>query len=187
MVLGGELVNIPNILTAIRFVLVPIFGYFLYREQYYTAIFLFTLGGITDVFDGFVARKFNMITSWGKLADPIADKLMQITALAILTMQNLIPSAVVIIVIAKEIFMGVGSILLYKNENFVVSANWYGKLATVIFYIVIVFTIVIRVTGINNAGTDLIVNILVLIAVITTLFAFFMYFITFRKITKDQV
>jgi cardiolipin synthase len=99
------------------------------------------LGGITDVLDGYIARKFNLITSFGKLADPLADKMMQITALVLLTMQQKIPAVILIIVIAKEAFMGAGSILLYKKENFVVSANWYGKLATVIFFVAIIFTL----------------------------------------------
>ena len=124
--------NIPNILTAIRFILIPFLGYYLFDKQYSVAVLLFLLGGITDVLDGVIARKFNMITSWGKLADPLADKLMQLTALSILTIQKIIPLPVLIIVVAKEAFMVAGSILLYKKIKLVVQANWYGKLATVV-------------------------------------------------------
>lgn len=171
--------NIPNAITAIRFVLIPFFGYFLYMgqfdsSQYITAVIIFIAGGITDVLDGFIARKFNLITSFGKLADPIADKLMQITALVILTMQNKIPVVVLIIVIAKEAFMGTGTILLYKQENVVVSADWYGKLATVVFHIAIIIAIFSK----SETYSD----IFIIIAVCATLFAFFMYSMTFRKI-----
>ncbi len=170
--------NIPNFLTAIRFLLIPVFGYYLHVMDYYKAIAMFLLAGLTDVLDGFIARKFNMITTWGKLADPIADKLMQITALAFLTLQKKIPPIVLIIVIAKETFMGVGTILLYKQDNVVVSANWYGKMATVVFYLAIIFAVF------NKDYSD----IFVFIAVIATLFAFFMYslkFVYIRRKTDD--
>lgn len=164
--------NVPNILTAIRFVLIPIFAYYLITGSYYMAVFLFLLGGLTDVLDGFIARKFNLITSWGKLADPLADKLMQITALVILAIQRLIPAELLAIVIAKEIFMGIGSILLYKQKNYVVSANWYGKMATVVFYFAIIMIIF-------KAPYS---YLYIWAAVIATLFAFAMYVRTFQRI-----
>jgi cardiolipin synthase len=170
-------VNIPNLLTILRFIIIPIFGYFLYIESYYIAFYLFLLGGLTDILDGFIARKFNLITSFGKLADPLADKLMQITALILLTMQQRIPSEILIIVIAKEVFMGVGSILLYKKEHFVVSANWYGKLSTVVFFLAIILTLFDVKYGSINIS-----SIAIAIALISNLFAFIMYSIAYRKI-----
>ncbi|MCX7923942.1 MAG: CDP-alcohol phosphatidyltransferase family protein [Clostridia bacterium] len=177
--------NIPNILTGVRFLIVPILGYYLNREEYYMAILLFLAGGITDILDGYIARKFNMITSWGKLADPMADKLMQITALIVLTNKKLIPYPVLIIVIAKEVFMIAGSILLYKKQKTVVAADWYGKMATVIFFFAILMTIVMKVEKLTNPYTDIMINIFVAIAVIANLFAFFMYSLTYRQIRSD--
>ncbi len=168
--------NIPNIITVIRFVLIPFFGYFLFIQHYYIAVTLFLLGGLTDVLDGYIARKYNLITPWGKVADPIADKLMQITALVMLTLQTKIDSVILVIVVAKEVFMVAGGILLYKKDNYVVSANWYGKAATVIFYLAIILAIF-------NVPYS---RIFVFIAVLFTLFAFFMYSIDFRKITTDS-
>jgi cardiolipin synthase len=179
-------VNIPNILTAIRFVFVPFFAYYLYNEQYTVAVVLFLLAGITDVLDGVIARKFNMITSFGKLADPLADKMMQLTALTILTIQEIIPLPVLIIVVAKESFMVIGSILIYKKVNFVVQADWYGKFSTVVFFLAIVLTIFIRSGRLVNSYTDVMVNIAVIIAVVSTLFAFFMYTIEFKKLTTKS-
>ena len=167
--------NIPNILTAMRFVIIPIFGYYLYKEQYGLAVSLFLLGGLTDILDGYIARKFNLITSFGKLADPLADKLMLITALVLLAGQGKIPAVILIIVVAKEIFMCVGTVLLYKQENLVVSANWYGKMATVVFY----FAIIMIIFNVRYA------NVFIGIAVISTLFAFFMYSLSFRKIKYE--
>jgi len=165
-------VNIPNILTAARFVLIPFFGYYLYIRQYHLAVVLFLLGGLTDVLDGYVARKFGLVTSWGKLADPLADKLMQITALTLLTLQNKIPILILAIVILKETFMGIGGVMLYKQNDYVVSSNWYGKLATVIFYFAIIMVIF-------KAPYS---NIFILIAVLITLFAFLMYLLTYFKV-----
>ncbi len=168
--------NTPNILTAIRFVIIPFFGYYLYICNFKIAVSLFLLGGLTDVLDGYIARKFNMVTSWGKLADPIADKFMQLTALVLLTMQNRIDTIILVIVIAKEAFMGVGSILLYRKEHFVVSANWYGKLATVVFYFAIIMIIF------NVAYS----KFFILIGVLSALFAFFMYSVQYRKICYEN-
>lgn len=175
--------NIPNILTCMRFLITPIFGYFLYNQSYYIAASLFVLGGITDILDGYIARRFNLITSFGKLADPLADKLMQITALVLLTIQSRIPAVILIIVLAKEAFMGVGSILLYKKENFVVSANRYGKLATVVFFIAIMFILFgARYSELFGISYSRLSDILIFIAVLANLFAFFMYSITYRQI-----
>ena len=168
--------NVPNILTAIRFLLIPIFGYFLNIEQYYIAVLLFLIGGITDVLDGYIARKFNLITSFGKLADPLADKLMQITALVLLTTKEMIPPVILIIVVAKEAFMAAGSILLYRQDKVVVSASWYGKLATVVFYFAIVMIIF---KGPFN-------QIFIVLAVLATLFAFTMYSLTYKKIKMSS-
>jgi cardiolipin synthase len=131
---GGELVNIPNTLTTIRIFLIPVFGYFLYEGQYTWAVIVLVLSGLTDILDGFIARRFNMITSWGKFADPLADKLTQLTAMMLLFLKNKIHLAVVIILMLKELLMGIGSLLLYKKDNIVVSSNWYGKLTTAILY-----------------------------------------------------
>lgn len=167
--------NIPNIITALRLLLIPFMASYLFKEQYGIAAGLFLLGGFTDILDGYIARKFNLITSFGKVADPIADKLMQITALVLLTMQQKVPSVILIIVVAKEVFMIAGGILLYRKEKFVVSANWYGKLATVVFYLAIILSMF-------DAPFS---NSLVILAVLITLFAFFMYSMEYRNIRLE--
>lgn len=170
--------NIPNILTVVRFVIIPVFAYYLYLGSgyYIVAVSLFLLAGLTDFLDGFIARKYNMITSFGKLADPLADKLLQITALFILTFQGKIPWIILFIIILKEGFMATGGILLYKRENYVVSSNWYGKVATVIFYFAIVMIIF------NAPYSD----VYIIIAALSALFAFFMYVLAYKKI-KDKI
>lgn len=171
--------NIPNILTVFRFILIPVFAHYLYVQKYQTAVIVFLIAGLTDVLDGHIARKFNLITSWGKFADPLADKLMQVTAVALLTMQKKIPWFILAIVIVKESLMGIGGYIIYKTKKFVVSANWYGKMATVIFYFAIALIIIFDFSALIN-------NILIGIAVISTLFALFMYSQSFVKLKNTN-
>ena len=113
---------------------------------------------------------------WGKLVDPLADKLMQITALIILTIQKNIPVFVLTIVIIKELLMVIGSIVLLKQNKYVVSANWYGKMATVLFYFAIVM-IIIKVPYSDY---------FIIIALAATLFAFLGYVISYIRIKQRQ-
>lgn len=134
--------NIPNILTMIRFGLIGVFIYVFYHPAIQSnlqwAIFIFLLAGITDILDGYIARKYSMITKWGKLMDPLADKLMLITVLTCLYTRNIVPGIVIIIVLVKELLMIFGATFLYKNRKVVVQANFYGKAATAAFYIAII-------------------------------------------------
>jgi cardiolipin synthase len=183
---GGNILNAANVLTVFRLLLVPVFGYFLHMENYQLAVFLFLFSGLTDILDGYIARKYKMVTAFGKLADPIADKLMLITALILLSSQNIIFSPVTIIVAVKETLMGIGMIIL-KKRNIMISASWYGKLATVIFYFAITsFILVRRADFFKNSTTDLLINVLVIIVVLATLFAFFMYSLKYYKIIKKE-
>ncbi len=179
--------NVPNILTILRFVLIPVFAYFLSTRNFITAMLLFLAGGLTDVLDGYIARKYDLITSWGKIADPLADKLMQITAVSILSLGlGIIPIEFVLVILAKEILMGVGALVLYKQNHYVVSANWYGKMTTVIFYLAIIMLMFDEPFGRWNI-LGLAVNQLVLvIAVTAALFAFFMYFRAYLSIKNQK-
>lgn len=135
--------HIPNILTIIRFLLIPVLIGFALENDYIAVIVVLTISGITDILDGFIARKFNLITNFGKLMDPLADKFTQITLLGILTLQKIIPIWIIVIVIIKEFLMISGASFLYGKE-LVVSSKWYGKLATVLFYIAIVCSLFVQ-------------------------------------------
>ena len=97
--------NIPNILTIIRFLLIPLILNAIYAKNYVLGFIIFTISGITDVVDGFIARKFNLISNFGKLMDPLADKLTQISVLSILVKVNIIPAWILTIVVLKELIM----------------------------------------------------------------------------------
>ena len=132
--------HIPNILTIIRILLIPVILFYIFTGQYIIAFIVFTLSGLTDIADGFIARKFNLISNFGKLMDPLADKLTQIATLTSLVITDIIPIWILAIVLFKEFIMIVGASFLY-GKDVVVYSRWYGKLATVLFYIAIVTTV----------------------------------------------
>lgn len=135
--------HIPNILTLLRFVLIPGIIVSIVKEQYILAFIILTISGLTDILDGYIARKFNFITDFGKLVDPLADKMTQISILSTLVIIDIIPVWILIIMILKEITMISGASFLY-GKDLVVSSKWYGKLATVLFYVAIVISLFIR-------------------------------------------
>ena len=180
--------HVPNILTIIRFILIPFIVYYITKEQYILSFIFLTISGLTDILDGFIARKFNFITNFGKLVDPLADKLTQIAILATLVILKIIPSWILFIVVLKEAIMIAGASFLYGKE-LVVSSKWFGKLATVLFYIAIVCSFGIKYwnTSIYNplySSSFLLPQFDIYIyylALISTIFSLIMYFITFYK------
>lgn len=129
--------HLPNILTIIRFLLIPVIVLFALNNNYIATIIVLTISGITDILDGFIARHFNLISDFGKLMDPFADKATQLTILVVLSIKGLIPFWIMLVVLLKEVLMIAGASFLYGKE-LVVSSKWYGKLATVLFYVAIV-------------------------------------------------
>ena len=171
--------HIPNILTIIRFLLIPVIIIFAVKDNYVATIIVLSVSGITDILDGFIARKYNFITDFGKLMDPLADKATQITLLAVLTLQKIIPFWIIAIVLLKEFIMISGASFLYGKE-LVVSSKWYGKLSTVLFYIAIVaslFTLYWNTSLIkyNLSIIPEFAKYIYYLAVISTIFSLIMY------------
>ena len=132
--------NIPNALTIIRLLLIPGFVYYYFSPMEYgnkIAIVIFVVAGLTDIIDGFVARKCNLVTRLGIVLDPLADKLMLLTVLISITIKNQIPFWIIIVVAIKETLLILGAITLFNDHDIVVPANKVGKLSTVAFYIAI--------------------------------------------------
>ena len=172
--------HVPNILTICRFILIPFIFTSILNQNYLLAFIFLTLSGLTDVLDGFIARKFNCITNFGKLIDPLADKATQIATLIALTFINIIPYWFLIAVFVKETIMIAGASFLY-GKKLVVSSRWYGKLATVIFYIAIVCSLIINYFNIAYHFDIYIYYI----ALTLTIFALIMYYKDFY--TKGYV
>lgn len=132
--------NVPNMLTTIRLLLVPFFvAVFFSGVQNATlfAMVIFLAAGITDVLDGYLARKYNLVTKWGSILDPLADKLMSITVLVCLTIIDILPAWVLFVMGIKELLMILGGIVLFKEGTYI-PARAYGKIATVLFYVSVV-------------------------------------------------
>ncbi len=165
--------HIPNTLTIIRFLLIPLIVLYIFTGNYILAFVFFTISGITDIADGFIARKFNLISNFGKLMDPLADKLTQIATLASLVFTHIIPIWILLIVLLKEFIMIVGASFLY-GKDVVVYSKWYGKLATVLFYIAIVVSLLLKQFEITGIWEHLDLA-LYYFALIATIFSLIMY------------
>lgn len=165
---------VPNSLTIIRFLLIPVIVINIFMGNYIVAFLFFTLSGVTDIADGFIARKFNLISNFGKLMDPLADKLTQISTLTSLAITNIIPLWILIIVLLKEFIMICGASFLY-GKDVVVYSRWYGKLATVLFYIAIVVSLLLKQFEINNGIWSQLDFGLYCLALVATIFSLIMY------------
>lgn len=172
--------HVPNILTIIRFLLIPIIIFFAFEDNYIATIIVLTISGLTDILDGYIARKYNFISDFGKLMDPLADKATQIALLGTLTIQKIIPLWIIVIVIIKEFLMISGASFLYGKE-LVVSSKWYGKLATVLFYIAIVCSLFTQywngtlITICNLPKIPEFHTYIYYLAVLSTIFSLIMY------------
>ncbi|OEF99802.1 CDP-diacylglycerol--glycerol-3-phosphate 3-phosphatidyltransferase [Vulcanibacillus modesticaldus] len=130
--------NLPNILTISRFFLIPIFLFvFFFLEYEIVAFVVFLLAGLTDIVDGYIARKYDLVTEMGKLLDPLADKLMMLTAIISLLIVGKIPWFVAGLVFFREIGMIFSAIFFHVKGKKTVPANKLGKSTTVLFYIAI--------------------------------------------------
>ena len=165
--------HVPNILTIIRFLLIPFILVYIFTGNYILAFVFFTLSGITDIADGCIARKYNLISNFGKLMDPLADKLTQIATLTSLVVVKIIPLWILIIVISKEFIMICGASFLY-GKDVVVYSKWYGKLATVLLYFAIVFSLLIKQFALTGIWNNIDIALFCL-AVTATLFSLAMY------------
>ena len=165
--------HVPNALTIIRFLLIPVIVISIFNGDYIIAFIFFTVSGITDIADGCIARKFNLISNFGKLMDPLADKLTQIATIASLTLKDIIPIWILAIVLLKELIMIAGASFLY-GKDVVVYSKWYGKLATVLFYVAIVFSLLINQFELPSIWSNLDLWLFYL-ALFATVFSLLMY------------
>ena len=142
--MGQNVWTIPNVLSMLRIIAIPFFVYFFVTKKYLIAVLVILISGLTDLFDGKIARKFNQISKLGKLLDPAADKLTQITVTVVYFREFnqsddkvfKIFSYVFLLFILKEFTMIVGSFILLSMDIVPQAAIIYGKVATATFYLV---------------------------------------------------
>ncbi len=139
-----EFMNLPNKLTVFRIICIPIFVALMLIDTIpynnYIAVAIFIIASLTDMLDGKIARKYNLVTNFGKFMDPLADKLLVSAALICLS-GNKIPAWIVIIIISRELFIS-GFRTLAADQGIVLAAGWWGKFKTTFQMIMIIVLII---------------------------------------------
>lgn len=130
-----EILTIPNLLSLVRLALIPlILWLYIGVGNNYAAIAVIILSGLTDIVDGKIARKYNMVSDFGKILDPIADKLTQGAVALCLTVKYEWMKYLIVFFVLKEVIMGTLGFFVAKNKDEINSARWHGKLNTVVLY-----------------------------------------------------
>ena len=176
-----EIFTIPNILSMFRIVLLPlIVWFFVCKEDHVKAIIVLLISGLSDILDGFIARKFNMISNFGKILDPVADKLTQGVLLICLIFKHTQVLLILGVFVLKEFIMIMMGYMIIKRKNLVNSAKWYGKLNTVIIYSVIFFMIILPDIS------EMYVNVMVFVCTSMIIIAFIMYVNFYKNILSSE-
>ena len=178
--------TVPNLLSFLRIIMVPIFAVLFCKEYYAWSVFVLALSGLSDFFDGKIARKFNQISALGKILDPCADKLTQITIAIVLYLtfagssDELVKkfSWIFLIFLIKEAVMVVGAVIMLAAGLRPVAAELPGKIATFAFYLIMIAIIAfgpdIGIISVGLIPSGLMIALIVISAILT-LVAFFSY------------
>ena len=137
-----RLLTIPNLLSLLRLCLIPVFVYLYHQEQYWLTAITLVISGITDLVDGWYARRFNAVSDIGKVLDPIADKLTQAAMLLCLVSdhrQMLVP---LILLIIKEMIAALSGLAVIRATGCVPGAIWHGKAATLLLYLLMIVHVI---------------------------------------------
>ena len=173
--------NIPNVLSLVRLALLPVFAVLYLKGFTYGALIVLVVSGITDLLDGMIARKFNQITEFGKLFDPIADKITQVTVLVCLTVKNLALIPLVIICFITETLQLIGGWILLSHNEVIRGAKWFGKVSTFTFYIAMLI-----IAFWKPLSRELMLVLITLVSVAMA-FSFFMYMGVYLKIRREKL
>ncbi len=175
--------NLPNKLTIFRVILIPFFIVFLLVPitpyDKWIALAIFIIASLTDLLDGKIARKYNLVTNFGKFMDPLADKLLVCSALICLIELNKIPSWMVIIIIAREFIIS-GFRLVAADNGVVIAASYWGKFKTT-FQMVAVCLLIADIEVLR-----LVTEIVLWIAVILTVVSLVDYLIKNKDVMKEN-
>lgn len=177
-----KIFSIPNLLSVVRIILIPVFVAFYFAPVSHhgvIAALVLIASGLTDILDGIIARKCGMVTELGQILDPLADKLTQATICVcmVISYRQLWPLLMLFII--KEALMVAGGARMMKRGLVIGSSKWFGKLATVVFYIVMISIIAFR------PPFDTVLSMM-LVALGFMLFSFIMYLRIFLKLFKQH-
>jgi CDP-diacylglycerol--glycerol-3-phosphate 3-phosphatidyltransferase len=178
--------NLPNKLTMFRVILIPFFVFFLlapYFEGYgnYIAVAIFIVASLTDLLDGKIARKYNLVTNFGKFMDPLADKLLVCSALICLVELGSLPAWIVIIIIAREFIIS-GFRLIASDNGIVIAASYWGKFKTTFQMLMVI----VLILNIDHPFFRILGVILIWVATILTVVSLIDYIAKNKDVLKDQ-
>ncbi|TJX67921.1 CDP-alcohol phosphatidyltransferase family protein [Soehngenia saccharolytica] len=172
--------TLPNIITFFRLLLIPVYLLVYYsnlENRIIIAGAIFFLAGISDVLDGYIARKYNKSSKLGTVLDPFADKLMAFAVLISFYSDGLMPLWILIPIFIKELVMILGGTKLFvKNDSSVIPSNKYGKAATFLLYLS-VFLIIIK-------APHYIVIFSLILTLVTNILAFYNYLKIYKEVTQ---
>ena len=175
--------NLPNKLTMFRVILIPFFIIFLLASltpyDKWIALTIFIIASLTDLLDGKIARKYNLVTNFGKFMDPLADKLLVCSALICLIELDKIPSWMVIVIIAREFIIS-GFRLVASDNGVVIAASYWGKFKTT-FQMVAVCLLIADI-----AALTVVTQIILWIAVVLTVVSLIDYLIKNKDVMKES-
>ena len=176
--------SIPNILSIFRLVLIPFFTYFMIVEDnYVVAGILLVISGITDYCDGYIARKFNMITNLGKILDPLADKFTQLIAVICLAVKGYaLMWFLAVFLFLKDLVLLIGGIMLYQKKDGMIPSNMFGKIATFVFYVAVVLLMLF-----GQHLTSFVKYVIAIAVVCVCLIAFISYIFKFFSIRAKKI
>lgn len=132
--------NLPNFLSLIRLLLVPVFAKVFFlpvpaARQW--AALIYAAAFATDIADGYIARRFHQVTRLGRILDPLADKLMTFTVILCVAAAGILPTWAVVLFFCKELLMGLGGVFMFRRTQDVIPSNWLGKASTGVFFVVL--------------------------------------------------
>ena len=178
--------NLPNKLTILRVILIPFFVFFMlapYFEGYgnYIAVAIFIIASFTDFLDGYLARRDNLVTNFGKFMDPLADKLLVCAALICLIQTGQLPAWVVIIIISREFIIS-GFRLIASDNGVVIAASYWGKFKTVSQMLMVI----VMILNIPHIAFEILGTVLMWLAVVLTIVSLLDYIVKNKDVLKDQ-
>ena len=172
--------NLPNKLTLLRIIMVPFFIAAFLMEEYLIAVVLFALASITDFLDGQIARKRNLVTNFGKIMDPLADKILVYSALCLFLEGGYIKSWMLIVILARE-FIIAGMRTVAASEGRVLAAGMSGKIKTVLQMV----GVIIMMVGLAFPDTEKILifgSLIFLLSIVATVYSGLEYVIKNRDV-----
>lgn len=178
--------NLPNKLTIFRVILIPFFVFFMLAPYFpdngkYIAVAIFIIASLTDMLDGKIARKYNLVTNFGKFMDPLADKLLVCSAMICLVATGQLASWIVIIIISREFIIS-GFRLIAADNGIVIAASYWGKFKTVFQMLMII----VLILDIQNVGFQVLGVILTYVALILTVVSLIDYIAKNKQVLKEQ-